>query len=248
MHKADLEAILNDIDGQLQALQLSHREVLRVGDLLENQPGCESRVIRVDTGFGPGVARVNFAQFSRYTAVPILIQYYLGKFGFAPRVFGLIDGSDLRALVGSHEKLTSLRSPWPDQPEAPPCSVLLMEAVEDGWNILQPDRSRGQPLHRQRWNGEDILGQVEAIQNAATQLGIVIVDPQFLISRDGQVKIIDLDHCFVVDREGRYWGYEGHYREPLASWLKLENIKNQFVDQMRAALQEHASVDLQVGI
>ena len=232
----EFEAILATLPLAMETLLLSHREVLAINDPIENQPGCESRVFKIQTTKGQKAARINFAQVSRDLAVPILIQSYLAKSGFAPEILGLIEGKELSQLKSINTAFANIQSPWPEIATAPPWSVLVMDLVEDGWNILQPERSKGSPPHFALWDQESILRQVRAIQTLATEVGIRIIDPQFLISKQGDVKLIDLDHCFFVDSNDHFWGYAGKYDEPLPAWLPQKELNNDFLFEVQKAL------------
>jgi hypothetical protein len=238
--KEELEALLKEGAARLNALRLPPEKILKVLGPLENQPGGESRVFRVEWTGGEGVLRIDFSQVLRDRAVMILLQSYLGRFGLAPEVLGLLEGAELKALLSAHPAFSGLRSPWSHIPDAPPWSAMLMGVVEDGWNILQPERSSAAPSHAASWDRAGILGQVAAIQDAVTRLDIQIVDPQFLVSKRGRVWMIDLEDWYFIDSQGAYWAYDGKAPRRLDVWVDRKNIKNDFLPQVRAALEKLA--------
>ena len=238
--KKDLEAIFRDPRGYLETLKISHKAIVRVLGPLENQPGGESRVYEVVTSKGLGVIRIDFAQVLKDRLIAIVLQSYLGRFGITPEIYGLLEGDELHSMIGSRPALSGIRSPWVEKPKAPAFSAILMSRVVDGWNILQPERNGQIPKHAARWEAESILLQIGFIQDTLTSLGIQIIDPQYLISRQGQVKIIDLDHWVFIDSKDRYWAYHGLADYRFDTWVDHpKNLRhmNDFTRRVRAALK-----------
>ena len=223
---------------EIERMRLSRSGITKVLGPLENQPGGESRVFRVETHRGECALRLDFAQVLKDRAVAILIQDYLSRFGCTAKISGLFEGEVLKEFLNEHGSI-DFRSPWSHMSNAPAYSAILMEIIVDGWNILQPERSRHRPGFHVHWDRSKIIAEVERVQNLATAIGVQIVDPQFLISSSGEVKIIDLDHWYAIARNGEYWGYHGLHTQRLKEWVPSRSaIRNDFVQKVSDALKE----------
>lgn len=237
--KEDLESLFNDLPNQMAKLRLSSNEILNVLEPLETQPGGESRVFKVRTKDGIKVARINYAQPSKHRNVPILLHTYFARLGIAPGFLGTIDDEELTAFIKTYGKKVDLRSPWQDLRDCPPLSILLIDFVEGAWNLAQPERANGKPPHFELWDKDFILKQIYEIEQTMTSLDIQIVDPQFLVSKNSEVKIIDIDHSFFIDSAGSYWGYAGKYDSPLKCWHPKAEIKNEFFLKAKTILESY---------
>ena len=235
LKKSDLEDLIQD-STWIRSYEISADTVLRVLEPIENPEGGVARVFRVDTPMGQKALRIDFAHAVGNRSIGFILHIFLSRAGITPKMHGYLDGESLTLLMRSHSSLATIRTPWPEYPNAAPISAQILDIVPDGWNVLRTQKPSRTPAAIHRWDFDKILWEVRFIQDTLRRLDIQLLDPQFLICSEGSVQLIDLEHCLFIDSQENYWAYAGLETARYKEWVShRREIRN---DYTQAVLSE----------
>ncbi len=166
----------------LQELEVGMGNVLEMGPNVADSGGAHLGVYRVRTQEGWMILKTRYEERDK---VSMVIQQELAKKGLAPRLVGIIPGTELRNSADRFHKVDN---------EAVPHLMAqgeLMEEIPDAWNPTHSPNAT--PAWAVNWNLEKILKRVNYIEQCLNEMHIKLADPQIGISRTGEVFLLDID-------------------------------------------------------
>lgn len=194
---------------RIEELTNAGLEIRGVRTVYESEPGGSARVVLVDTSRGTLIGKISYVRTVSSRMVPWILQDEVSRAGFAPALHKIVEGQALATLFRNDRLLRRLKSPWRENPDSPPVSMVVMDVATDGFSFMQWERS-GRSLAAYRpsalpaWTHR--LKEIEAYLNRAN---LQMVDEQFLIQPNGDVVVVDFDHYTFVDSRNRRWAYAG---------------------------------------
>lgn len=193
--RSTLEVQMKNAIHELRKLLVSANEVTATGRYLG--VGVVGTVFEVSTPEGPMALKLYLNGSMTHFARAILLQRYLGLYGVAPKVKGVLSRAQLKKLLAAHPALGGRIS-------SRVVKLGLLMEIADGHSVKQVTPASAV---ENGWSYENVVKQIESIEHLLGNLRIVPDDGQVMISPSGRVLLHDLDFYKWVSDDNRLFSF-----------------------------------------
>ncbi len=144
-------------------------------------------------------------------AMSLVLNQYLGELGLAPKLYGYVPREQTAKILS--EKLGR------DSTDGSFSFAILMEVIDGAWQFK---RDNYVPQELKTWDLTALVERIMFFQRTLDALRIKANDIQYLISRSGEIYLIDCDHFNWISPQNELWGYSAPFTIQKEDFARLQ--------------------------